>query len=81
MEALVPKVSGTKRLPLPSYEGNEEIANKIEGFVDQIQDLKITGKSDVSELENKIDLLIYELYKLTKEEITHINNSFSNLLI
>ena len=44
---------------------NKTIAKKIEALVDEI----LQRKSDPSELEREIDRTVYELYKLTPEEM------------
>lgn len=51
-------------------KANDEQRIKITEKVDQILSLKKENpQTDISELENQIDQLVYELYGLTKEEI------------
>ena len=60
-----------KSIPIPNatLEQQEQIA----GLVQSIQDTKQNNiEADTSALEHQIDKLVYELYGLTKEEITII---------
>jgi len=55
---------------LPLTPQNKTIVKKIETLVDKILKRKSKNpESDTSELEKKIDRLVYKLYKLTPEEI------------
>ena len=57
-----------EQVPIP-YP-NEEYENKIIQLVDQILAIKKENlHADTSELEREIDMLVYELYDLTEEEI------------
>jgi len=57
-----------KHIPLPA--NNSSLKYNIELLVDEITALKKqTPWSDTTELEKKIDQLVYELYGLTEEEI------------
>jgi hypothetical protein len=61
-------------LPIP----NSDLATfeKIEKLVEQILDLKQADNSaDTAEVENQIDQLVYQLYKLTEEEIKIIETA------
>ena len=54
----------------PITEANQHIAEQIEMQVDKILDAKHTDpEADTSSLENEIDILVYELYNLTEDEI------------
>ena len=60
----------------PITEANQHLATQIETRVDQILDAKRTDPgADVSELENKIDQIVYLLYDLTPEEITIVEEA------
>lgn len=61
-------VEDIKNFPLPKIDNtNQEILTNL---VDQILSLKKENpKADISELENQIDELVYQLYELTPEEI------------
>lgn len=60
-----------EQIPIPPItDENKSIVSQIESLVDQIHTLKSQDcSSNTSELETKIDKLIYKLYKLTPEEI------------
>ncbi|MDI1473001.1 TaqI-like C-terminal specificity domain-containing protein, partial [Thermodesulfovibrio sp. 1176] len=60
-----------EQLPIPLIKNeNKHFISQIESLVDQIHTLKSQDcSSNTSELETKIDKLIYKLYKLTPEEI------------
>ncbi|MCS7307638.1 MAG: class I SAM-dependent DNA methyltransferase, partial [Aquificaceae bacterium] len=67
-----------ERLPLPPpTPQNQPIVSQIEDLVKQITQTKKTlgCSADTSELEIKIDQLVYQLYGLTEEEIKLIENS------
>ena len=53
---------------------NERIADKIINLVGKVLESKKQGK-DTSELESKIDDLVYHLYELTKDEIKIIESN------
>lgn len=58
-------------LPIPNY--NSTAFKSIEKLIKQILDLKQTNNSaNTSDLETKVDQLIYILYELTEEEIKTI---------
>ena len=57
-----------EQVPIPYPKEDDE--NKIISIVDQILALKKNNpQADTSELEREIDMLVYELYGLTEEEI------------
>ncbi len=60
-----------KEIPIILIQhSNEWIASRIESFVDKILEAKKHDpKADTSNLEKRIDTLVYELYGLTEEEI------------
>ncbi|MBL7901011.1 MAG: Eco57I restriction-modification methylase domain-containing protein [Bacteroidia bacterium] len=67
------KVKEFNALPLPSIE---YATKEISSIVSNILELQERDtKSDISQLENQIDQLIYQLYDLTAEEIAIIENS------
>jgi hypothetical protein len=56
-------------MPIPPItEINQPLVSKIGNLVEKILDLK-KQKSDTTALENEIDLLVYQLYDLTPDEI------------
>ena len=61
---------------LPIKKGDEKTQNVVQKLVDQILSLKKDNpKADTSDLEREIDLMVYELYGLSKEEIEIVENS------
>ena len=55
---------------------NREIVEQIEGLIDQILTTKKTDSNvDITDLENKIDKLVYALYDLTPEEIAIVEGA------
>jgi hypothetical protein len=65
------------KLPIPQLTPqNQPVTNKIEYLVDQILTAKKDNpKADTSELEVKIDELVFDLYELTEEEREVVLNS------
>lgn len=60
-------------LPIPKPNSlNQNLADEIINLVDKILDFKKANK-DITELESKIDDLVYQLYSLNKDEISIIN--------
>lgn len=60
-------------LPIPKPNSlNQNLADEIINLVDKILDFKKADK-DITELESKIDDLVYQLYSLNKDEILIIN--------
>ena len=60
-------------LPIPKItKENQHLVNEIINLVDKILDFKKADK-DITELESKIDDLVYQLYSLNKDEISIIN--------
>ncbi len=67
------KVKEFNLLPVPSIEYASE---EISSIVSNILGLKARDKKyDISQLENQIDQLVYQLYELTEEEIKIIENA------
>ena len=64
-----------EKIPIPEITSkNKELANQIVTLVQKIIESKKIDK-DTSNLESKIDSLIYELYQLTPNEIEIIESS------
>ena len=63
-------------IPLVAIDStNQNLANEIIALVEQILESKaIDSNSDTSELESKIDKLVYKLYNLNESEINIIEN-------
>ena len=63
-----------EKLPIPKItESNQTLCDEIIALVDRILEVKAKDSTtDTSELESKIDKLVYNLYNLTKEEIQNI---------
>lgn len=60
-------------LPIPKPNSlNQNLVDEIINLVDKILDFKKADK-DITELESKIDDLVYQLYSLNKDEILIIN--------
>ena len=60
-------------LPIPKItKENQNLVNEIINLVDKILDFKKADK-DITELESKIDDLVYQLYNLRDDEIKLIN--------
>ena len=60
----------------PITEANQHIVKQIEIRVDEIINAKYTAlDSDVSDLEDEIDNLVYALYNLTEDEIAIVERS------
>jgi hypothetical protein len=67
------KVKEFNALPVPSMEyASEEISTSVSNIL-ELKDRD--NKSDISQLENQIDQLVYQLYELTEEEIKIIENN------
>jgi len=67
-------------LKIPIYFPSEDEQKPIISIVDKIIELIKSGnykKEKVEELQNQIDILIYNLYKLNEDEIEIINNSLN----
>jgi len=63
---------------LPFNIPNADIQIKLASLVDQILNKKSQdNSSDTTDLENKIDQLVYQLYGLTEEEIKIVESSIS----
>ena len=60
----------------PITDANQHIATQIEELVEKIISAKqTTPDADTSTLENEIDILVYELYNLTEDEIAIVEGS------
>ena len=64
-----------EKLPIPKItESNQTLCDEIMALVDRILEVKAKDSTtDTSELESKIDNLVYNLYNLTNEEINMID--------
>ena len=58
---------------IPVIEVDDFIDTNFTELVKEISDMKIAGK-ETKTIENQIDQIIFELYKLTPEEISFINS-------
>ncbi len=56
---------------------NQPVADEIESLVNRIIDMK-KNSQDTTDLENRIDNLVYQLYSLTPEEIEVVESSEQN---
>jgi len=60
----------------PITKANQHIVEQIERQVDKILDAKNANpEADISSLDREIDKLVYELYKLTGDEIVIVEES------
>jgi uncharacterized protein (DUF2344 family) len=67
-----------ENLPIPFVTENNIIQKKIKKIVEQIITLKNTDKnSNIVNLEQQIDKLVYKLYELTYEEVLVVEPEFS----
>ena len=66
-----------KNFPVPPIiEANQYIATEMETLVEKIIEAKqADSDADISDLENEIDKLVYELYNLTEDEIAIVKGS------
>ena len=56
---------------IPIAEPSEDQEREVIGIVEQIIDMKKEDRAtDIKELQNKLDSCIYAVYKLSKDEIT-----------
>lgn len=68
------RISSVENLPIKLADTKTQ--EKIETLVDQILTKKSQDHSaNTTDLENKIDALVYKLYELTEEEIKMIENA------
>lgn len=65
-----------ERIPIPQITTkNQELANKITDYAEQILQAKAKDpKANTQGLEKEIDALVYQLYNLTDEEVKIIEN-------
>ncbi|GAA8670089.1 class I SAM-dependent DNA methyltransferase [Helicobacter pylori] len=70
------KTNNLEKIPIPKItEKNQELADKITDYAEQILALKEKDpKANTQKLEKEIDALVYQLYHLTDEEIKTIEN-------
>ena len=74
--AIFPQVRISSVENLPIKIADTETQEKIETLVNQILTKKSEDRnSDTSDMENKVDALVYKLYDLTPEEIKIIEGS------
>ena len=60
----------------PITKANQHLVTELENKVDKILAAKQTDSdADISDLENEIDILVYELYNLTEGEIAIVDGS------
>jgi len=68
------RISSVENLPIKLADTKTQ--EKIETLVDQILTKKSQDNSaDTTDLESKIDALVYKLYELTEEEIKTIEKN------
>ena len=69
--------SSIRSLPIPKItESNQTLCDEIIALVDRILEVKAKDSTtDTSELESKIDKLVYKLYNLTNKEIKIIESN------
>ncbi len=65
------RIAQVKLLPIKFSEDQPSFTR----LVDQIIEMKSQGK-DTTELENKIDVMVYKLYEMTHEEVKIIDPEF-----
>jgi hypothetical protein len=71
-------VTPLKQIPIPKAP-DKNLVCKITQLSDGIiQEKKRNPQSDISELENEIDYLVYELFELTPEEIAVVEEETSS---
>ena len=59
-------------IPIPLV--SKELMTKVAGLVDQILSNKLRGVSTI-EMESEIDLIVYEIYNLSDDDILFLNSS------
>ena len=66
-----------KSYPIPPItDTNQYIVTEMETLVEKIIDTKqADSDAEISDLENEIDKLVYELYNLTQDEIAIVEGS------
>jgi hypothetical protein len=69
-------------IPVPKQtETNSEIVKKIKNIVGTITATKkVNPDTNISELENQIDLLVYKLYELTYDEVKIIDPEIEKII-
>ena len=73
---LFPKIKVNELKRLPYKPPNKEIENRLIELARKIISLKKENQvTNVSDLENEIDQLVYQLYGLTEEEIAIIESA------
>lgn len=67
------------QIPIPKATIIEQ--NKVQELVDKIISLKLESPdADISYLKDEIDILVYQLYKLTYEEVRIIDPNIENII-
>jgi adenine-specific DNA-methyltransferase len=63
-----------EQIPIPNIDAT--IQNKLTELADKAIQAKTNNQRvDITEIENQVDQLVYQLYDLTEEEIAIIENS------
>jgi hypothetical protein len=72
------KVDSISAFPVPKItKNNNKIKQSIESAVDEVINIKgENSDADTTQMEKKVDQLIYQLYNLTNEEIRLVEESF-----
>ena len=72
------KIDTMSNIPIPPVtSSNRDIVDEIEALVGRILSSKADNPTiDTGELEREIDLLVYELYDLTYDEVKIIDPDF-----
>lgn len=70
------QIDQAQLMELPIYLTKEETQNEIILLLDEIL-LQLNNSKDISDLENKVDFLVYKIYSLTEEEIQKVESFVS----
>ena len=65
---------------MPSTKKERELSNHIKEKVNQILNSKNQNETKALQLQNQIDLLVSNLYKINEDDYHHILNSLDNLV-
>lgn len=77
-DALFPKIKIGEFKELPVFSDLKRVDDSISSLVGLIKKVKQENvKADISDIERKIDLIVYKLYNLTYEEVRVIDESVS----
>jgi hypothetical protein len=73
------RIAQAKLLPIPlaSKKKQNEIVNVVD---DILKEKKRNPQADTTDLENKIDILVYLLYKLTYDEVRIIDPNIETII-